>query len=368
MTRTTGRRSAFTLVELLVVIAIIGLLMALLLPAIQRVREAANSMICASNLRQIGTAAHNYHVNYKRLPPGYYGQIQGSNVPGGPYVGVLVTLLPYLEADSLRESVLDTNKTYPTLTPYNPTSSMVLNLGEIREFWWKRSENVIAAGSKLRLLECPSDSVRDTVTQGVIRALEPTNAGPVPDVYPMPDGNTLGRTNYVGVAGVLGDLDPINGVNPTASAKYQGMLTNRSRITLGQVTVKDGTSNTVLFGESIGGDVTVGRDYALSWMGVGCLPTYYGIGSARKPASQGGAAWYRFSSAHTAGAQFCFGDNSVRTLKFENTTLGATGNGNLDDTQPTFYFTANSSTEWRVLVMMSGWRDGTQADAEILEP
>src|SRR6476619_2537321 len=174
MTHTTGRRSAFTLVELLVVIAIIGLLMALLLPAIQRVREAANAMICASNLRQIGTATHNYHTNYKRLPPGYYGQIQGSGVPGGPYLGVLVTFLPYMEADALRDSILDTNKTYPSLTPFNPTSSMVLNLGEIREFWWKRSENVVAAGSKLKLLECPSDSVRDTVTQGVIRALEPT--------------------------------------------------------------------------------------------------------------------------------------------------------------------------------------------------
>jgi len=374
MTHTTRRRSAFTLVELLVVIAIISLLMALLLPAIQRVREAANAMLCASNLRQIGLAAHNYHTNYKRLPPGYYGQIAGSNVPGGPYIGVLVPLLPYLEADSVKDSMVATPVTYTTTPPIPPAppsnAPIVLNLREIRTFWWTdpSNANFVAAQSRIKIFECPSDSVRDLVTNGVIRALDVSNAGPLPDVWALPDGNALGRTNYVGVAGVWGDIDPINGANPVGSAKYQGLLTNRSQVTLGQVTVKDGTSNTLLFGETIGGDVTVGRDYALSWMGVGCLPTAYGIGSARRPAANGGAAWYRFSSPHTAGAQFCFADNSVRTLKFENTTSGAVGNGNLDDTLPPLFFNPNSSTEWRTLVQLSGWRDGTKTDAELLEP
>src|SRR5262245_24367209 len=99
--KTTPRRG-FTLIELLVVIAIIAVLVCLLLPAVQKVREAANRIKCTNNLKQLGLAAHQYHDVHGHLPPavGYYPPAAGTF---GVY---FFHLLPYVEQDNLYRSAL----------------------------------------------------------------------------------------------------------------------------------------------------------------------------------------------------------------------------------------------------------------------
>jgi prepilin-type N-terminal cleavage/methylation domain-containing protein len=113
-------RRAFTLIELLVVIAIMGVLMGLLLPAVQKVREAAARAKCQNNLKQMGLAMHNYESAFGRLPPGFFATLPPGNEVG-PGWGWAFFLLPYLEQDPLYRSQ---DRTKPVSS--SPLLTMVL--------------------------------------------------------------------------------------------------------------------------------------------------------------------------------------------------------------------------------------------------
>src|SRR5260370_16989374 len=121
----TARRRGFTLIELLVVIAIIAILIGLLVPAVQRVREAASRTQCMNNLKQLGLAAQNYHDQHKHLPPGigYYPTAQN-----GVFGTYFFHLLPYVEQDNLYRSAFGPMSFPPpvgTISVYYPGNNNV---------------------------------------------------------------------------------------------------------------------------------------------------------------------------------------------------------------------------------------------------
>jgi prepilin-type N-terminal cleavage/methylation domain-containing protein len=347
MQRGEVRRRAFTLIELLVVIAVIALLMALLLPAIQMVREAANKAQCANHLRQIGLATHNYHNDHGRLPPGYFGPIPNEGTPfllenvPGPHIGMLACLLPYLEQHA---TYLKIQSGWDLRTTEPP--------------WWTNSYNLAVAGVQPKVFRCPSTNPYEA-TWGVMLASHQFNYDPGGLIQRgtlmrnTAGGDQIGRSNYAGVAGTAGaGTDRIWG-------RYAGIFTNRSQITLGQLTVLDGTSNTLAIGEYYGPYMLGEYIHAGAWMGVGSLTTFLGL-PIHIPGSEecvhcGGTPvmppsvprWPFFGSGHPSGVQFCFADGAVHTVR-----RGRTENRN--------------SPDWLTLQQLAGYRDGTAPKLEDL--
>jgi prepilin-type N-terminal cleavage/methylation domain-containing protein len=304
------RRHGFTLIELLVVIAIIAILIGLLVPAVQKVRAAAARAQCQNNLKQIALGAMNYESTFKKLPPGLIGPnalppVAPPNPPNGPMVGVLALILPYVEQgplDTLMRSTLPSGY----FDPKNTT-----NAAPYTTPWWLGPSTAAPAGgngsaivqaseNQVPIFLCPSDGGQvNTPIQYL--ALYPHVGNPLPGLTGFPTSPpgvaALGRTNYCGVAGYLGSATP---------GQYQGPFYNRSLTTLISITVADGTSNTLMFGESIGDGNSGSRQYSHTWMGCGLMPTAYGI-SNNTPAGQ----WYVFSSFHTNVVQFARCDGSV---------------------------------------------------------
>jgi prepilin-type N-terminal cleavage/methylation domain-containing protein/prepilin-type processing-associated H-X9-DG protein len=205
------RRSAFTLIELLVVIAIIAILIGLLVPAVQKVREAAARAQCQNNLKQLGLAYHNYENVYKALPPSAYDGFPALGQPGPPAAGWGLFILPYIEQGPLYQQY---NWTYVFFDTAHSTNQTVAN-------------------TVIPVMTCPSAPARTAYTALVYQQFGVTwQAAP---------------SDYTPLAGVNASLVTLLGmtVTNTTGALQPGTKTRILAIT-------DGTSNTMLLAEIAG--------------------------------------------------------------------------------------------------------------------
>jgi prepilin-type N-terminal cleavage/methylation domain-containing protein len=277
-------RVAFTLIELLVVIAIIAILIGLLLPAVQKIREAANRMKCSNNLKQIALGAHNYEAAFDRLPPGQLGEPAPSLAgPNGQYsyIGVLGLLLPYVEQDNVYRQM------------------QVPAEGATAPLWWANTANWNMAQTRIPIYVCPSDNAMSRPltwarfwTYGVA-----PSSGTITATYFTAGGENVGRSNYIGVAGGMGLVG-------TAWDPWAGFFYSQSKVRIGNT--QDGSSNTLMFGEALGDTDPQTLNRSIAWMGASAMPVAWGVQTSN---------WYTFGAKHSGVIQFAMGDGSIRSVK-----------------------------------------------------
>lgn len=248
----TDRNSGFTLVELLVVIAIIGILMAMLLPAVQMVREAARRTSCANNIRQTGLALMNYESAFGELPPGWSSDaVDGLSGPGW---GWSAKILPFMDGKNVADQI-DFK-----LAITDPSHQEVIQ-------------------SSLTVFQCSSDPAHLLVDLELKNLL-------------------VGRSNY---SGVFGSID-IEG----SELRGNGTFYANSQTRLAEI--RDGLSNTIIVGERRNNPGTV------SW--VGYIPEVDDpaariVGAADHPPNHPDGHFEDFRSYHPGGINVVLGDGST---------------------------------------------------------
>jgi prepilin-type N-terminal cleavage/methylation domain-containing protein/prepilin-type processing-associated H-X9-DG protein len=233
--RKQGR--AFTLIELLVVIAIIAILIGLLLPAVQKIREAANRMKCSNNLKQIGLAMHNYNDINGGFPQGvitvngWYGDPRDTHI--GPNWAIL--LLPFIEQDNLYR---------------NASASVSLWQANINAGWVGDQGWTAVGGTVVKTYQCPSDGKNSSLC--TINFSGVSNPG---------GAAGWARGNYAANLGPTWPYNQLNGGSATdfAGLAGQGPLSiwtaagGTSKLGMGVANIPDGSSNTILASELLSG-------------------------------------------------------------------------------------------------------------------
>jgi len=315
-------RRAFTLIELLVVIAIIAILIGLLLPAVQKVREAASRMKCQNNLKQLGLGLQNYHDVNLRFPVGEFND-DNRNWGWGTAV------LPFIEQDNVYKALDADTANFMIFIPGGSTNQ----------------NKVMAIGTTNADSYNTQGTCNTNAGGGVAKAVINTFICPS-DVWPNQTSSGFGKTNYLACMGADMSLTAVGGggswsnwTNPNGG-QQNGVLTqandNNRTWTTNIAGMTDGTSNTVVLGEASGQNLsslygTAATNTFPIWAGgnpnnsgQGHQHNYFRVMDATYPLNStnvnsdtGGGGMYMdraFNSKHSGGANFLLGDGSVRFI------------------------------------------------------